>query len=209
MTALGIGISPPAETTETDGTPKRVIVADAAGDRSGATEGHLPDAPRGSPGWPPAHLPAQIIDGGGIEPGDLYEPADVEAVQYPATDNAPRHEPPNPVPWIGSVPLAGVVKDSGTVSGTVAAPATKLVTVGTSGEARPDVIGMALLVTAGAGTVEVLPNGSPDSLGAGFLLPAAGVNTQALFLPIKRANLRLTGIVTVTYLVIASDLSNA
>lgn len=114
-------------------------------------------------------------------------------------------ELPSPSPMIFTVPTGGIVLDAGTVSLAAGAPVVK--TIGGTTEGRPDVMGILLLPTAGAGTVEVMPNGSPDSLGAGFLLPVAAPALAPIFLPIRRANVRLTGVVTLSFMVIAAGIS--
>lgn len=121
---------------------------------------------------------------------------------YRTHPNAPR--PPAPAPMIFTVPTGGIALDAGTITNPAG---TKVVTVGGQTEGRPDIMGIALLCTSGAGTVEVLPNGSPDTLGAGFLLPVAGATILPVYLPIRRANLRLTGAVNLSFLVISAALS--
>lgn len=143
------------------------------------------------------------LDGGDAHqsdpgPDDQYDPTGVEA-----QDSAPVFNPAAPLPVLPSIPLAGIVIDAGTIDVPVAT--TRNLVIGTSNEARLFVLGMIVRVTAGAGTATVAPNGSPDSLGIGFLLPAAA-GTPLPVLPVKRLALQLVGPVTVTYAVLASDI---
>lgn len=133
-----------------------------------------------------------------VNPDDVWPPS------YRATP----HEqiPPSPAPIIFTSPAGGIALDVGTIVNL--AGATNVVTVGAASEGRPDVIGMLVYCAAGVGTAEILKNGdSSASLNTGFLLPVFAAGQVPIFLPLKRANVRLIGAVSFAYVVIASGLS--
>lgn len=139
-----------------------------------------------------------------IDAGDTHDPEPADDPRGPngitEQDHAPSYMPPPPVPVLPTVPLAGVVLDSGTID----VPAgTRNVIIGTSPDARPFVLGIVLRWTAGAGSCVIAPNSNPDGLGLGYTIPNTA---DAEWYPAKRLALQLVGPITVTYAVFASDI---
>lgn len=135
------------------------------------------------------------------------EPVNADDV-WPPSYRATPHEqvPPAPAPIIFTVPIGGIALDAGTIVNQAAT--TNVVTIGAASEGRPDVIGILVYCAAGVGTAEILKNADGTaSLNTGFLLPVFAAGQVPIFIPLKRANVRLIGAVSFAYVVIASGLS--
>jgi hypothetical protein len=137
-----------------------------------------------------------VLDGGDRSHDHLPE--------LPAKEGDAITEPyrgPAPAPWIATLPLTGVVLDSGQITFDGVAATGRRAVVGTNTGSRPGVLGIMLRVSAGAGVAMIMPDGQPDSERAGF-----NVGNVWTVLPLKRACLWLTtAAVTVDYLVLIAD----
>lgn len=140
-----------------------------------------------------------------LDQGDVRisppEPADLP----PAADHAQPAPPFQPSPSTvvtATTAVGGIVLDSGTVDVTAGVVVRQIGVTGN--DARPIASTIIVRQTAGAGSCSIMPNGSPDSLGLGFVIPPAAANSPVT-LGVKRLNLQITGPATVTWLVIGSD----